>query len=108
MSLYYVFFAAILLSDLLFVLGALGALRIDVPGPYGEVWMLAFAMFVLELALALSRVGEDSFSNIALAGLSYFTYCQLWIPVVCIGFYDDFVRRKARTWSKTERFEVNP
>jgi cellulose synthase/poly-beta-1,6-N-acetylglucosamine synthase-like glycosyltransferase len=108
MSLYYVFFAAILLSDLLFVLGALGALRIDVPGPYGEVWMLAFAMFVLELSLALSRVGEDSFFNIALAGLSYFTYCQLWIPVVCIGFYDDFVRRKARTWSKTERFEVNP
>jgi cellulose synthase/poly-beta-1,6-N-acetylglucosamine synthase-like glycosyltransferase len=108
MSLYYVFFAAILLSDLLFVLGALGALRIDVPGPYGEVWILAFAMFVLELALALSRVGEDSISNIALAGLSYFTYCQLWIPVVCIGFYDDFVRRKARTWSKTERFEVNP
>jgi len=108
MSLYYVFFAAILLSDFLFVLGALGALRIDVPGPYGEVWMLAFAMFVLELALALSRVGEDSISNLALAGLSYFTYCQLWIPVVCIGFYDDFVRRKARTWSKTDRFEVKP
>jgi cellulose synthase/poly-beta-1,6-N-acetylglucosamine synthase-like glycosyltransferase len=108
MSLYYVFFAAILLSDFLFVLGALGALRIDVPGPYGEVWLLAFAMFVLELALALSREGEDSILNIALAGLSYFTYCQLWIPVVCIGFYDDFVRRKARIWSKTERFEVKP
>jgi cellulose synthase/poly-beta-1,6-N-acetylglucosamine synthase-like glycosyltransferase len=107
MSLYYVFFAAILLSDFLFVLGALGLLRIDVPGPYGEVWVLAFAMFVLELALALSREREDSILNIALAGLSYFTYCQLWIPVVCIGFYDDFVRRKARVWSKTERFEVN-
>jgi cellulose synthase/poly-beta-1,6-N-acetylglucosamine synthase-like glycosyltransferase len=106
MSLYYVFFAAILLSDFLFVLGALGALRIDVPGPYGEVWLLAFAMFVLELALALSREYEDSMANLALAGLSYFTYCQLWIPVVCIGFYDDFVRRKARIWSKTERFEV--
>jgi len=108
MSLYYVFFAAILLSDLLFVLGAIRVLRIDVPGPYGEVWVLAFAMFVLELALALSRVDEDSFLNIVLAGLSYFTYCQLWIPVVCIGFYDDFLRRKARIWSKTERFEVAP
>jgi cellulose synthase/poly-beta-1,6-N-acetylglucosamine synthase-like glycosyltransferase len=108
MSLYYVFFAAILLSDFLFVLGALGALRIDVPGPYGEVWMLAFAMFVLELSLALSREREDSMANLALAALSYFTYCQLWIPVVCIGFYDDFVRRKARVWAKTERFEVKP
>jgi cellulose synthase/poly-beta-1,6-N-acetylglucosamine synthase-like glycosyltransferase len=108
MSLYYVFFAAILLSDFLFVLGVLGALRIDVPGPYGEVWVLAFAMYVLELALALSRESEDSIVNILLACLSYFTYCQLWIPVVCLGFFDDFVRRKARLWSKTERFEVTP
>jgi hypothetical protein len=83
-------------------------LRIDVPGPYGEVWVLAFAMFVLELALALSRESEDSIVNILLGGLSYFTYCQLWIPVVCLGFYDDVVRHRARVWSKTERFEVNP
>jgi len=44
--------------------------------------------------------------NILLTALSYFTYCQLWIPVVCKGFYDDFVRRTERVWAKTERFEV--
>ncbi|MEK6324532.1 MAG: glycosyltransferase family 2 protein [Acidobacteriota bacterium] len=107
MALYYIFFAAIVLSDILFLFGLVGIVRIDLPGPYNEVWLLAFALFVAEVALALSREeGEDSLENILLTALSYFTYCQLWIPVVCKGFYDDFVRRKARVWSKTERFEA--
>lgn len=107
MSLYYIFFAAIVLSDILFLLGVVGLIKIDLPGPYNEVWLLAFALFCSEVTLALSREeGEDSLANILLVGLSYFTYCQLWIPVVCKGFYDDFVTRKARIWAKTERFEV--
>ncbi len=106
MALYYVFFAAIVLSDVFFVLGLLGVLRIVLPGPYTEVWLLAFLLFVGEVLLALSREkGEDSFANFLLAILSYFTYCQLWIPVVLKGFYDDFIRKKARTWAKTERFQ---
>ena len=107
MALYYIFFAAIVLSDILFLIGLVGLVRIDLPGPYNEVWLLAFALFVAEVTLALSREeGEDSIVNILLTALSYFTYCQLWIPVVCKGFYDDVVRRKARVWAKTERFEV--
>ena len=106
MALYYVFFAAIVLSDIFFILGLLGAVRIVLPGPYTEVWLLAFLLFVGEVLLALSREkGEDSFANFLLAILSYFTYCQLWIPVVLKGFYDDFIRKKARTWAKTERFQ---
>jgi len=33
----------------------------------------------------------------------YFTYCQLWIPVVACAFADDVLRRR-RVWIKTERF----
>jgi cellulose synthase/poly-beta-1,6-N-acetylglucosamine synthase-like glycosyltransferase len=107
MALYYIFFAAIVLSDILFLIGLVGLVRIDLPGPYNEVWLLAFALFVAEVTLALSREeGEDSLVNILLTALSYFTYCQLWIPVVLKGFYDDFVRRKVRVWAKTERFEA--
>jgi len=107
MALYYIFFAAIVLSDILFLFGLAGLVRIDLPGPYNEVWLLAFALFVAEVSLALSREeGEDSLENILLTALSYFTYCQLWIPVVCKGFFDDFVARKERVWAKTERFEA--
>ena len=109
LALYYVFFAAILLSDVLFVLCALGWVRVPVPGPFAEVWVLALALFVVEVTLALSRAdGEDSLLNILLTVLAYFTYCQLWIPVVLKGLYDDYVRRKDRVWVKTERFAVGP
>jgi hypothetical protein len=36
----------------------------------------------------------------------YFTYCQLWIPVVVWAFYDDFIMRRPVKWAKTVRFEV--
>jgi len=109
LALYYVFFAAIVLSDGLFIGCALGLVRVPVPGPFAEVWVLALALFVVEVTLALSREdGEDSLPNILLTVFAYFTYCQLWIPVVLKGLYDDYVLRKARVWVKTERFAVAP
>lgn len=107
MAVYYLFFIAILLSDLLFVLAVAGWISIPVPGPYQEVWYFAFGLFTLELVIALSRDREDSFLNILLIILSYFTYCQLWIAVVLKGGYDDFVLRREHKWDKTQRFEVN-
>jgi len=47
---------------------------------------------------------EDSPLNILLIALSYFTYRQMWIPVVLKGAYDDFVRKREHVWVKTPRF----
>lgn len=38
----------------------------------------------------------------------YFTYCQLWIPLVAVAIWDDFVLRREMRWAKTERYEVTP
>ena len=109
LGLYYVFFSAVVVSDLLLVLCGLGIVHLTVFGPFTEVWTLALALFVAEVTLALSRAeGEDSVTNILLTSLAYFTYCQLWIPVVLKGFYDDYVLRKARVWDKTKRFKTEP
>lgn len=107
LAIYYVFFAAILISDLLFVLGWLGLILIPVPGPYKQVWIFAFLLYVLELVLALAQEHEDSAGNVALSVLMYLTYSQLWIPVVLNAFYDDFIIRKEVRWTKTERFKVS-
>lgn len=104
MAVYYIFFTAIVLSDLLFIASVAGLIAIPVPGPYSEVWVFAFLLFILELVIALSREKEDSPLNILLIALSYFTYCQMWIPVVLKGAYDDFVRKREHVWVKTERF----
>ena len=74
-------------------------------GPYAELWLLAFMLFVLEIAIALSREkDEDSLTNLLLVVAAYFTYCQLWIPVVVVAFVDDVILRRKRVWAKTERF----
>jgi len=106
--LYYVFFVAIVISDLLFLLSLTGWIRINVPGPYTLVWAFAFFTFVLQLVIALSHEpGEDSALNILLTASMYFTYCQLWIPLVARAFYDDFIVHRPIRWAKTERFDVS-
>ncbi len=105
LCLYYVFVAAILSSALLFVLGLFGLIFIPVPGPYLEVWLMAYLLFVTEIVLMLSREpGEDSISNILFTMTMYFTYCQLWPLVVAGAFYKEYVKKEKRTWAKTKRF----
>ncbi len=106
MAVYYIFFLAILLSDLLFLVSCAGLVSIPVPGPYSEVWLLAYLLFILEIVIALTREKEDSPLNILLIALSYFSYCQLWILVVLKGVYDDFILKREHVWVKTERFRV--
>jgi len=105
--LYYFFFLAVVISDALLILCLAGLVNIRVPGPYSLVWILAYATFVLQLVIALScEPGEDSAGNILLTFVMYFTYCQLWIPVVAAAFYDDFIIHRAIKWAKTERYQV--
>src|SRR5437867_1344275 len=106
MAVYYIFFLAILLSDMLFVSALAGLVTIPVPGPYNEVWIFAYLLFILEIVIALTWEKEDSPLNIFLIALSYFTYCQLWIFVVLKGAYDDFILRREHRWVKTQRFRT--
>jgi cellulose synthase/poly-beta-1,6-N-acetylglucosamine synthase-like glycosyltransferase len=103
--LYYAVCAAILISDLFFVLAGSGLVSLHAIGPYSPIWVLAFLLFVLEVGITLSyEEGEDSFFNLVLVVFAYFTYCQLWVVVVIRALIDDVVLRRKRIWAKTERF----
>jgi cellulose synthase/poly-beta-1,6-N-acetylglucosamine synthase-like glycosyltransferase len=106
LALYYVFFAAIVISDLLFIVSLLALVSIALPGPYTAVWVLAFVLFLAEILVTLSYDREDSLRNLGLAVLMYFTYCQLWMYVVVRAWWSDYVRKDKRVWAKTERFDV--
>jgi len=108
LSLYYVFFFAIVASDILFILSVVSLIAIPLPGPYTAVWILAFVLFILEILLALSYDREDNLKQIVLVVMMYFTYCQLWIYIVGKALYLDFIRKEKRTWVKTIRFETEP
>jgi cellulose synthase/poly-beta-1,6-N-acetylglucosamine synthase-like glycosyltransferase len=108
LALYYVFFVAIVVSDFLFVVSALELVSIALPGPYTAVWTLAFVLYLAEILLTLSYDREDSWRNLGLMVIMYFTYCQLWIYIVVKAWWSDYVRKEKRSWAKTERFEVKP
>lgn len=106
LGLYYIFLAAIFMSDAIFLLGLTNIYHVITPGPYVWVWGLAYLLFVAEIGLALSYDREDTPKNWLLAALMYFTYCQGWIIVVARAFKDDVISRKPREWDKTERVEA--
>ena len=108
LSLYYVFFVAIIVSDGLFLLGVADVVVMNLPGPYTAVWVIALVLLIFEVLLALSYDREDKFSNLLITILMYFTYCQLWIYIVGRAVYLDLVQKGPHKWVKTVRFDVQP
>jgi cellulose synthase/poly-beta-1,6-N-acetylglucosamine synthase-like glycosyltransferase len=108
LALYYVFFFAIIISDLLFVLSLLSIINIPLPGPYSVVWLMAFVLFLFEIMLAISFDREDNPKNFGLILIMYFTYCQLWIFIMLRAFYLDKIKKEGHIWDKTVRFDVPP
>ncbi len=108
LALYYIFFAAIIISDILFILSGLSLVTISLPGPYTTVWIMAFFLFLFEIMLAISYDNEDSPARIGLLVLMYFSYCQLWIYIVIKAAYTDYVSKGQHKWEKTVRFDVEP
>ncbi len=105
-ALYYIFFVAILISDVLFLLSVTGVLAIPLPGPYTLVWVMAVVLFFAEIMLALSYDREDTPLAFVLIGVMYLTYCQLWLLVVGMAFYKDVIRKEKMLWAKTTRFAL--
>ena len=108
LALYYIFFFAIIISDVLFVLSLLSIISIPLPGPYSVVWIMAFILFLFEIMLAISFDREDNPKNLGLILIMYFTYCQLWIFIMLRAFYLDKIKKEGHVWDKTVRFDVPP
>lgn len=106
LSLYYIFFVAVVFSDLLFIISLLHFVTISLPGPYTFVWITSLILFLFELFLAISYDEEDSMTNLFILVLMYFTYSQLWIYVVIKSAYQDFINKDNRVWDKTIRFDM--
>ena len=104
----FLFLSAIILSDVIFVLGILDIDKISLPGNFIIIWLLAYILFILEISINLTmEKGEFNFHNTLLVMLMYFTYCQCWIVVCVRGIYSyirDAVLKREHVWYKTERF----
>lgn len=105
---YFVFFWAVVVSDVIFILGLLGISHITLSGPFMVIWLLAYVLFVAETYMSLSlESGEGNLKNFLLTALMYFTYSQLWIVLVVKAGYllikRWFSHDQTVHWYKTER-----
>lgn len=107
-TVYFLFFSAIILSNIIFLLGIFTDSKIIFSGEYTVLWVLAYLIFILELYISLSlEEGEGNYENFFLVSLMYFTYTQLWLIAVIKGCWDylrSSVKKERVTWYKTERF----
>ncbi|MGL4876285.1 MAG: glycosyltransferase family 2 protein [Clostridium sp.] len=105
---YFLFLSAGVLSDLLFILGLLGIIHLDIAGYSMIFWVMAILVFVLSIQVALStEKGELTFKNAGVTIIMYFVYCKLWEVVAVMGFYGymkDTILKRETKWYKTERF----
>jgi cellulose synthase/poly-beta-1,6-N-acetylglucosamine synthase-like glycosyltransferase len=105
-ALYYLFLAAIVLSHVLLLLSVTGLVALSIPGPYFGVWVSAYVLFVIEIAIVLSYEKEDSLRNLCYTACMYFTYCQLWLFIVIKSMATDIWRHRVGIWDKTDRFHI--
>ncbi|MPN25313.1 hypothetical protein SDC9_172721 [bioreactor metagenome] len=99
---------AVIISDIIFILGILGFLNLAVIGPFGVIWLLAYILFIAETFISLSLESQEgTWSNLVITSIMYFTYSQLWIVLVVRAIYfltkRLFLRNKEFRWYKTER-----
>jgi hypothetical protein len=103
---YVALLGAVLVSDVLFIVGFLTTPSPDLLGThYMVLWALSALVFVALLMLVQAMEGEDGWTTPLLAVLMYVSYAQLWLLVATRGLVR-FLRTGGRmTWVKTPRFQ---
>ena len=105
---YFLFLIGVFLSDLLFVLSWLHVIQLTLSGPLLLIWLLAYALFIVEIIVTLEIEGTElNVLNIIITMFMYFTYSQLWLILVLRGavaqIRNNFAGEEI-VWHKTERF----
>jgi len=107
-SIYYVFFTFVILSDIWFVLGLLGIFSTGTNLPLMLLWFESWWIYTAQLVVASFLEGELTLKNVVIAGIMYFTYAQAWLFILFNAHWKSFVawiRKRHIAWDKTPRFK---
>ena len=105
----YIFFTGILfLTNAAFVLSLFGIIHIESDIPYFFLWICAYLIYTSHLICALWYDKKITFTYLISAFLMYFSYAQLFIPLVVRAFLLIWKDKKKGTvsWDKTERVAI--
>jgi cellulose synthase/poly-beta-1,6-N-acetylglucosamine synthase-like glycosyltransferase len=105
---YMMFLMGVLMSNVIFILNLFTDLHLSAGAASMALFVLAFLLFLSEVALALS-IEKDQLNvkNFLTIILMYFTYSQIWVLLVVSSLVMETVRvvlKKESKWYKTERY----
>lgn len=105
---YILFLSSVFISDFIFIISMVTDIKIQIAGNFNILWIMAYILFILEVAVTLSmEKGQSSLNNVLLIPIMYFTYCQMWLLVALnsiIQYWKDKILKREVKWYKTERF----
>jgi cellulose synthase/poly-beta-1,6-N-acetylglucosamine synthase-like glycosyltransferase len=108
LSIYFVLLGALIISDSLFLLNALGLVHMTLASLSILLWLMAIFLFTVTIFTTLTtEKGEMRLSNLFITLLMYFTYCKLWMIVAAYGLIQyliDIIFKRGFKWYKTERY----
>ncbi|AOY78228.1 glycosyltransferase family 2 protein [Clostridium formicaceticum] len=104
---YVIFLVFLVISDVWFMAGLLGFVRIEASVPMMLMWYVSYVLYTSQLFSA--QMMENTFSplNILIGFIMYFTYAQLFIFLFFRSLYYYIKAKKKRqiiSWEKTIRF----
>jgi len=107
LSIYLVYAAVLLLSDVWFVLGVMGIAHTSYTAPLLLLWFEAWLIYMIQLLSAEVADEMATPGNVAVTFVMYFTYSQLWILLLARAAFLEYKRQRAKVepvWDKTVRF----
>ncbi len=108
LSIYFILLGALIISDSLFLLTALGLVHLTLESLSILLWIMAIFLFTITVFITLTtEKGEMRISNLFITLLMYFTYCKLWMVVAAYGLVQyliDIIFKRKFKWYKTERY----
>ena len=105
----YIFFTGLLFStNIVFVLSLSGIVHIESDIPYLLLWICTYLIYTSHLVIALWYDKKITYKYLISAFLMYFSYAQLFIPLVVRAFLLIWKDKKKGTisWDKTERVVI--
>jgi hypothetical protein len=99
-------------SDLIFFLGILGYVHVNLSGFSYILWAMAILVFFLNMLITLANEEHEfNLRSAFLILLMLFTYSKLWVVIVLRAIWmsvaDSLFKRTAK-WDKTVRYAETP
>lgn len=105
---YFFFVVVLFISNVLLILSLFNVVSVTMAVPLLMVWFMSYIVYTSQILSAQVLEKDAGSFQVAVGGIMYFTYAQLFLVLLAKSFFSYFasrVRKRTILWDKTERFK---